>query len=56
MFDETAHSRLCDPAPSKDLHGVSRGVLRGPSTVHFHECDLTGEFGRLFLVRLAAQR
>jgi hypothetical protein len=56
MFDESAHSRLRDPAPSKNLHGVPRGVLRGLSAVHFQERDLAGKLGRLLLVRLEARQ
>ena len=52
MFDKPTHSRLCDAAPPKDLHRIPCGILRAPCTVHFHESDLAGEFGRLFFIRL----
>lgn len=52
MFDETAHSRLRNAAPSKELHGIPRGVLSTPGAVHLQERDLACDFGRLLLVRL----
>jgi hypothetical protein len=55
MFDEAAHSRLRDPTPSKDLHGVSRGILRKASAVHLHEGDLASKLGRLLFIRLVVR-
>ena len=56
MFNEATHSRLRDPTPSKDLHGVSRSILRTLSAVHLQEGDLASEFGRLFFIRLVSRR
>lgn len=52
MFDETAHSRLRDATPPKDLHCIPCGILRAPRAVHLQKSDLAGKVGRLFLVRL----
>ena len=52
MFDETAHTRLRDTAPPKDLHRIPCCILRTSCAVHLQESDLAGEVGSLFLVRL----
>src|SRR5713226_6660008 len=52
MFDETAHTRLRDTAPPKDLHCIPCCILRTSCAVHLQESDLAGEVGSLFLVRL----
>ena len=56
MFDEATHSRLRDPTPSKDLHGISRSILRTVSAVHLQKGDLASKFGRLFFIRLISRR
>ncbi len=56
MFDEAAHSRLRDPTPSKDLHGVSSSILRTLSAVHLQESDLASKLGRLLFIRLVSRR
>ena len=52
MFDKTAHSRLRNAAPPKELHRISCGILRALRTVHFQERDLSRKVGRLLFVRL----
>ena len=52
MFNKTAHPRLRDAAPPKDLHRIPRSILRAPCTVHFHKSNLAGELGRLLFIRL----
>jgi len=45
MLDEPAHTRPRDPAPSKDLDGIARGLLGVLGEVHLEEGDLAGELG-----------
>ena len=43
VLDVLAHARLRDPTTAKDLHGISRYVLRGARDIHFQQRNRPAE-------------
>lgn len=52
MLDHTAHTSLRDAAPTKYLHCVAGGILRGACRGHLQQTDRPGEESGLLLVGL----